>query len=164
MYYKKKKQQNSEQSGSLREQHASHSWGPVRVNSDRRHGSETATWRGWNDDKQQAAHAKLRQRQKEKWNRQWLAAHSAHSGIEFYNKVKLSVSIDSLLCVFWLSSVIFSSHLSFHVTHYAFMVTRSTFSIILRRSTHFGNDPLKTSKWPWGNLQAGSLGWLQRTG
>ena len=39
----------------------------------------------------------------------------------------------------------------YHVTHYAFMVTRSTFmdhllNNNLRRSRHFGNDPLKTSK------------------
>ena len=42
-------------------------------------------------------------------------------------------------------------HLLYHVTHYAFMVTRSTFmdhllNNNLRRSPHFGNDPLKTSK------------------
>ena len=63
------------------------------------------------------------------------------------------MSIDSLLCVFWPSSVIFSSHLSYHVTHYAFMVTHSTFmdhllNNYLRRSPHFGNNPLKTFKWP----------------
>ena len=44
-------------------------WGPDRVNSDRRHGSETATWRSWNCGERQAAHAKLRQRQRKKWNR-----------------------------------------------------------------------------------------------
>ena len=42
-------------------------------------------------------------------------------------------------------------HLLYNVTHYAFMVTRSTFmdhllNNNLRRSPHFGNDPLKTSK------------------
>ena len=44
----------------------------------------------------------------------------------------------------------FFCHL-YQVTHYAFMVTRSTFmdhllNNNLRRSPHFGNDPLKTSK------------------
>ena len=37
-------------------------WGPVRVNSDKQHGSETATWRSWNDYKRQATQAKFRQR------------------------------------------------------------------------------------------------------
>ena len=45
--------------------------------------------------------AKLWQRQREKWNRQWLAAHSSRRNIAFYNKVKLSVSIDSLLCYYY---------------------------------------------------------------
>ena len=31
-----------------------HKGGPVRVNSNRRHHSETVTWKSWNDDKQQA--------------------------------------------------------------------------------------------------------------
>ena len=46
-------------------------WGPVRVNSDRRHSSETATWRSWNDDERQAADAKSwhRQREKRNWQR-----------------------------------------------------------------------------------------------
>ena len=29
-------------------------WGPVRVNSDRRHSSETATWRSWDNNERQA--------------------------------------------------------------------------------------------------------------
>ena len=46
-----------------------------------------------------------------------------------------------------------SSYLSYHVTHYAFMVTHSTFmdhllNNYLRRSPHFGNNPLKFFKWP----------------
>ena len=35
--------------------------GPVKVNFDRRHSSETATWRSWNDDEWQASHVRLRQ-------------------------------------------------------------------------------------------------------
>ena len=89
-------------------------WGPVRVNSDRRHGSETATRRSWNGDERQAAswqkeqghlHFKIRQR---------LAAHSAHSSIAFYNKVKLSVSL-TVYCVSS-DSLLSSSLLIFHIT------------------------------------------------
>ena len=109
-------------------------WGPVRVNSDRRHGSETATLRSWNDDERQAAHAKLRQRQREKWNRQ------RHS--RFKNQTATSSAFGQkklhLLCVVWLSSVIFSSRLAYHVTHYAFVVTRSTFM------DHLLNNNLRT--------------------
>ena len=44
--------------------------GPVRVNSNRWDGSETVTWRSWNDDERHVAHAKLRQLQREKWNQE----------------------------------------------------------------------------------------------
>ena len=87
--------------------------------------------------------------------RQRLAAHSGRRNSILQRSQ--TFRIDPLLCVLWLSSVIFSSHLSYHVTHYALMVTRSTFmdhlwNNNLRRSPHFGDDPLKSSKWPWGRV------------
>ena len=49
-------------------------WSPAGVGSERRQGNErpqTATWRSWNNDERRAAYAILKQRQSEKWNRQW---------------------------------------------------------------------------------------------
>ena len=60
-------------------------WGPVRVNSDRRHGSETATWSSWNDDEWQATLGKFWQWQREKWNRQ---QHYWHFNQKLYFTIK----------------------------------------------------------------------------
>ena len=125
-----------------------HLWGPDRVNSNRRHGSETATWRSWNDNKRQLLMRNY-DTDKEKSEidsdirvlkiRQWLAAHSGRRNCILQNET---------VHEYWQSTVCLILTLFCHLLSFMDHLLYNN----LKRSSHFGKCPSKDLHVPaWGS-------------